>query len=201
MSREKTSSYYRSLSFLVIMIRLIHVHSDALKTKNMTVMQVGFARSLLSLALEDDKPEGDCSAGLATETAIAGTLTHCFSPELLEQCAKVRDTVNDYQDGIAPKLRKLLISQDLMYNVDPDVTYDQRSLELGLTDVDREITHEKMLELIEIVRFRTRIKTARIRCASFNITTFRINSSASGIVPLSSMIMVIVAATGLFVYF
>jgi hypothetical protein len=184
------------------MIRLIiHVDSDALETKNMTMMQVGFARSLLSLALEDEKPEGDCSAGLATETAIEGTLTHCFSPELLEQCAKVRDAANDYQDGIAPKLRKLLISQDLLYNVDPDVTYDQRSLALGLTDVDREIIHEKMLELIEIVRFRTRIKTARIRCASFNITTFRIESSAGRTMPLSFLIMVIMAATGLVVYF
>jgi hypothetical protein len=181
--------------------QIIHVHSDALETKNMTGMQVGFVRSLLSLALMDEKPEGDCSAGLATETGLAGTLLHCFSPQLLLQCAKVRDAVDDYQDGIAPKVRKLLTSQDLLYSDDPDVTYNQRSFELGLTDVDSVITHGKILELIESIRFRTRIRTARIRCASFNITTLRLESSAVEIMPLSSMIMVIMAATGLFVYF
>ena len=46
------------------------------------VPPIRFIQSLLAEAV-DDRPEGDCSNGLLTNSGIAGTLKHCFSPELL----------------------------------------------------------------------------------------------------------------------
>ncbi|GAX19188.1 hypothetical protein FisN_4Lh227 [Fistulifera solaris] len=145
---------------------------DAVRSQNMTLMQVSYARSLLSLALEDNKPEGDCANGLLTDTPIKGTLSKCFSPELLNQCALVRDNVGSYQDNISVKLEGFLGNSTMMYN--GTMTLYDYSLELKLIDGDRNVIHPKMADLIEAVRYRTSIRTARIRCASFDATNIEI---------------------------
>ncbi len=60
----------------------------------------------------------------------------------------------------------------MMYN--ETMTLFDRSLELNLIDSDRNVIHPKMADLIETVRYRASIRTARIRCASFNATTIEI---------------------------
>ncbi len=151
-------------------------------------MQATYARSLLSLALEDNKPEGDCANGLLTDTPIKGTLSKCFSPELLNQCALVRDNVGSYQDNISIKLEGFLGNSTMMYN-DTMTLYD-RSLELKLIDGDRNVIHPKMADLIEAVRYRTSIRTARIRCASFDATTIEIaEAGAFGLSTLTGVFL------------
>jgi hypothetical protein len=173
---ECDKANWEILDMQISLAALVTIFLDhALETNNMTIMQIGYARSLLSLALEDDKPEGDCANGLATETSIEGTLTHCFSSELLEQCAKVRDNVDDYQLGIARKFESYFLDTNKAY--DDEISYSERSLKLGLISEDRSITHEMLKDLIEVVRFRTHIKTARIRCASFEATKKEISGA------------------------
>jgi hypothetical protein len=138
----------------------------------MTTMQAGYARSLLSLVLEDDKPEGDCANGFLADTRIQDTLAKCFSPELLAQCALVRDEVNFYQDNLTVKLESFLGNSTMMYS--DNMTLFDRSLELNLINTDRVVIHPNMADLIEMVRYRASIRTARIRCASFDATTIEI---------------------------
>lgn len=146
------------------------------------MMQAAYVRSLLSLALEDNKPEGDCSNGLLTDTPIKDALAKCFSPELLEQCAMVRDSVGDYQDNIPIHLEHFLGNTTIMYN--DTMTLYERSLELDLINGDRILIHQDLKDFIEVVRFRTSIRTARIRCASFDATTIEI--AEAGALSLSS---------------
>ena len=148
----------------------------------LSVPQVGFIRSLIAKAVEDDKPEGDCSNGLLTETATSSALTHCFSPELLRQCVKVRQAIDTYQDGIAPKLQSFFYNTNFTHR-DDGTTLFEASRELGLlipsdNTSSATIMHERLVELIEVLRMRTRVKTARIRCASYEATTFEIDSAA-----------------------
>jgi hypothetical protein len=160
----------------------------------MTMMQAGYARSLVSLALEEDKPEGDCANGLLTDTPIKDTLGKCFSPELLEQCAIVRDRVNSYQDNIPVKLEGFLGNNTMMYN--DNMTLYDRSLELNLINGDRVVIHPKMADLIEMVRFRGSIRTARIRCASFDATTIEIEEAgAFGLSTSTAFFLTLLSAT------
>ncbi|GAX19189.1 hypothetical protein FisN_4Lh226 [Fistulifera solaris] len=168
---EKANAEIKDMQNSIVPLVLLFL-DDAVRTQNMTMMQAGYARSLVSLALEDDKPEGDCANGLLTDTPIKGTLGKCFSPELLEQCARVRDRVNSYQDNIPIKLESFLGNNTMMYS--DNMTLYDRSLELNLINSDRVVIHPKMAELIEMVRFRGKIRTARIRCASFDATTIEI---------------------------
>jgi hypothetical protein len=142
----------------------------------LTVPQVGFIRSLLAKAVEDDRPEGDCSNGLATDTGLSGTLTHCFSPELLQQCSKVREAADWYQDSIAPRFESLFYSTNVTHR-DDGTTLLEASRELGLLNTSDNIMHERLVELIEVLRIRTRVKTARIRCASYDATTEEISAA------------------------
>lgn len=161
----------------------------------MTMMQAGYARSILSLALEDDKPEGDCANGLLTDTPIKDTLAKCFSPELLEQCALVRDRADDYQDSIPIKLEGFLGNNTMKYS--DNMTLYDRSLELGFIDGDRVVIHPSLSDLIEVVRFRSIIRTARIRCASLDATTIEIEEAgAFGLSTSTGLFLVILAVTG-----
>lgn len=143
---------------------------NALEAGNFTGLQVGFIRSLLALAVEDERPEGDCSNGLSTDTGLEGTLTHCFSPELLQQCKKVADGVDEYLDGIAPRLQRYVRSTEHQFR-DDGTTYLDASRELGLLVPPHDTLHEIMEEIVEVVRVYTSVKTARVRCASFEATT------------------------------
>jgi len=153
----------------------------------LTVPQVGFIRSLLAKAVEDDRPEGDCSNGLLTNVGIAGTLTHCFSPELLQQCSKVREAADQYQAGIAEKFKSFFYSTNFTHR-DDGTTFLDASRELGLLTTSNNteccsgtfstmIMHKRLVELIEVLRMRTRVKTARIRCASYDATMEEISSA------------------------
>ncbi|KAL7570966.1 hypothetical protein ACA910_002593 [Epithemia clementina (nom. ined.)] len=150
-----------------------------LEKSNMTAPQLGYVRSLLSLALEDEKPEGDCSNGLATTTRMRDHPNKCFSPELLTQCANVRDTVNGYQEGVPMKLEAFFYDPYRLYDTYTNQTYFQRSIELGLVDSDGVIIDSSVKEFVEIVRFRSSVKTARIRCASYDATTEEIQQAAA----------------------
>jgi hypothetical protein len=172
---------------VALMDRLLQV---SLEKDVLTVPQVGFIRSLLAKAVEDDKPEGDCANGLLTETGISGTLTHCFSPELLQQCAKVREAGDTYQDSIAPRFERLFYSTNFTHR-DDGTTLLEESRALGLltasdTTSSGNTMHERLVELIEVLRTRTRVKTARIRCASYDATTQEI-SAASRTYPVAKM--------------
>ena len=142
----------------------------------MTILQVGYLRSLLSLAIEDQKPEGDCSNGLATTTRMKNNPNSCFSPELLEQCAKVRDAVDSYQTQIPVKLESFLRDSVNLYH--SEQSFFGRSLELEIVDSDGLVVHPSVQDFLEIVRFRTRVKTARIRCASYDATTEELEKAA-----------------------
>lgn len=155
----------------------------SLEKNVLTVPQVGFIRSLLAKAVEDDRPEGDCSNGLLTNNGIAGTLTYCFSPELLQQCSKAREAADQYQDGIAEKFKSFFYSTNFTSRDDGTTLLDS-SRELGLltesnitATFDTMIMHKRLVELIEVLRMRTRVKTARIRCASYDATTEEISSA------------------------
>lgn len=158
--------------------RLLQV---SLEKDVLTVPQVGFIRSLLAKAVEDDRPEGDCSNGLSTDTGLSGTLTHCFSPELLKQCVKVREASVSYQDSIAPRFESFFYSTNFTHR-DDGTTLFEASRELGLlTTADNTTSdntlHERLVELIEVLRTRTRVKTARILCASYEATTEEISAA------------------------
>jgi hypothetical protein len=156
-----------------LMDRLMQV---SLEKDILTVPQVGYIRSLLAKAVEDERPEGDCSNGLSTDTGIEGTLTHCFSPQLLEQCNKVDKAAGGYQDSIAPRFESLFSSTNFTYR-NNGTTLLEASRELGLLTTSDNIMHERLFELIEVLRMRTRVKTARIRCASYNETTSSISAA------------------------
>eukprot|EP00522_Entomoneis_paludosa_P004703 CAMPEP_0172472282 /NCGR_PEP_ID=MMETSP1065-20121228/68257_1 /TAXON_ID=265537 /ORGANISM="Amphiprora paludosa, Strain CCMP125" /LENGTH=277 /DNA_ID=CAMNT_0013230413 /DNA_START=534 /DNA_END=1370 /DNA_ORIENTATION=+ len=160
---------------------------DALENKNMTILQVAYVRSLLSLALEENKPEGDCSEGLATRTRAAGLGHACYSPELLQECAKVRDAVDDYQDTIATQMEAFLTHPQRLYNGRTNQTFFERSIELGLVNSDGILVHESAQDFLEIVRFRTSIRTARIRCASYETTTEALTLASSGYIMSSGL--------------
>jgi hypothetical protein len=74
-------------------------------------------RTKLSIAIETDKPVADCEAGMATETRVKNTNSHCFSPELLTQCVKLRDGI----DGWALQLRGKLANLTAGAKADPKV--------------------------------------------------------------------------------
>lgn len=178
-----------------------HFLDNALETQAMTMLQIGYARALLALAMEDVKPEGDCSNGLSTDTGIQGTLTHCYSPELLRECAKVRDAVDSYQQEMSTRFANYFIDAESTYSHNPFLTFMRRSLELGLANrtspsAPAEITHATLLELIEIVRFRTFIKTARIRCASFEATTEELSSGSRTILGNAQEWLLLLVAGG-----
>ncbi|CAM9850701.1 unnamed protein product [Choristocarpus tenellus] len=136
---------------------------------DMTVPQMGFVRTLVSRAIEDEKPEGDCADGLATETLAKGTLHHCYSPDLLEQCAMVRDAVDDYQQAIAEKLRGFILSEEDMYDEYNEVSVFNQAVLLGVAHVNGTLA-TPVEELVEVVRFRGSVTTANIRCASYEST-------------------------------
>lgn len=147
------------------------VMTNALEAGDLTPVQVGFIRSILALAVEDERPEGDCSNGLSTDTGMAGTMTHCFSPELLQQCRKVRDGVDEYLDGITPRLARYVRSTEHMF--DDGRTFLDASRDLGLIQ-SSDLLHPVMADVVEVVRVYTSVKTARVRCASFEATTLEI---------------------------
>ena len=151
--------------------------SDGLRSNNVTALQVGYIRSLLSLAIEDEKPEGDCSNGLATTTRMRNHPNSCFSPELLQQCAKVRDAVDSYQTQIPVKLESFLRDSERLY--DSEQSFFGRSFELEIVDSDGIVVNPFVQEILEIVRFRTLVKTARIRCASFDATAVELEHAAA----------------------
>lgn len=64
-------------------------------------------RTKLSIAIEDAKPVADCEAGMATDTRVKGTNSHCFSPELLTQCVKLRDGIDGWAFQVRGKLANL----------------------------------------------------------------------------------------------
>lgn len=64
-------------------------------------------RTKLSIAIEESKPVADCEAGMATDTLVKNTNSHCFSPELLTQCVKLRDGIDAWAIGIRAKLANL----------------------------------------------------------------------------------------------
>ena len=144
------------------------IMKNSLKQGNLTNSQVGHIRSILALAVEDDRPEGDCSNGLSTTNLMSGTWNHCFSPELLQQCKKVADGVDSYLDGIVHALEKYIHSTRYISH---GRTYLQASHELGLLNGPDDHLHESLKEIVEVVRIYTGAKTANIRCASYNTTT------------------------------
>jgi hypothetical protein len=64
-------------------------------------------RTKLSIAIEESKPVADCEAGMATDTRVKNTNSHCFSPELLTQCVKLRDGIDGWAIGVRGKLANL----------------------------------------------------------------------------------------------
>lgn len=150
---------------------------DAMEKGNLTYSHASFLRSIMALAVEDNRPEGDCSNGLSTVTGVAGTLTHCFSPKLLQQCAKVRDGTDKYLDGIAPHFEELLRSKDHVYSVGGR-TYHDTSRDLGLLSQDS-IAAQVVGDMIAAIRVYSGAKTARVRCASFEATTLEIAGAYS----------------------
>lgn len=64
-------------------------------------------RTKLSIAIEENKPVADCEAGMATNKLVKNTNSHCFSPELLTQCVKLRDGIDAWAIGIRGKLANL----------------------------------------------------------------------------------------------
>lgn len=64
-------------------------------------------RTKLSIAIETDKPVADCEAGMATDTLVMGTNSHCFSTELLTQCVRLRDGIDTWAVSVRGKLANL----------------------------------------------------------------------------------------------
>ena len=139
---------------------------------NLTAIQMGFIRSVLALTVEDGRPEGDCSNGLSTNTGISGTITHCFSPELLIQCKKVADGVDAYLDGMAAHFRELFFST--VNEIPSGATFDLTSRTLGLV-FDDMILHPIVQDMYEMIKLYAGVKTARVRCASYNATVEEIS--------------------------
>lgn len=169
----------------------------SLKKGNLSSVQVGYIRSVLALAVEDFRPEGDCSNGLSTTTRIGTTLTHCFSPELLRQCKKVANGVDSYLDGIEPRLRTYFHSTHPKHKYPLDglgntTSYLNMSRDLGLLVAPNDEVHDSLAEIIEVVRIYTsRAKTARVRCASYNSTIVEL--SASRKIPLVASLAITLA--------
>jgi hypothetical protein len=96
---------------------------------------------------------------------IEGTLFPCVSPELLQQCKKVADGVDEYLDGIAPRLQRYLVSTSHEY---PNKgTFLEASHRPNLLQGPDDVVHEIMQEIAELVRIYTGANTARVRCASY----------------------------------
>lgn len=74
---------------------------------NLTATAASQLRTRLSIAVEADKPVADCEAGMATDTLVRNTNSHCFSPELLTQCVKLRDGIDAWAFSIRGKLANL----------------------------------------------------------------------------------------------
>ena len=126
-------------------------------------VQHSMLRTHLSYALEFEKPVGDCSAGLSTDTRVKGTKTHCFSPEILDECAFVRDTIDSYTTNIHSTLLNRILEHD-------------RSEELGF------LTNSTLIEFVkdfvELIEERGSITTANIICGSYDQTNAEINGAS-----------------------
>lgn len=77
---------------------------------NLSAAGASELRTMLSIAVEADKPVGDCEAGMATDTLVKNTMSHCFSPELLKQCVKLRDGVDAWAIALRDRLANLTAS-------------------------------------------------------------------------------------------
>ena len=166
---------------------------NALEKGKLTGLHVGYIRSILALAVEDDRPEGDCSNGLSTNTGIEGTLTHCYSPELLQQCKKVADGVDSYLDEIAPRFERYIRSTSHLYQKD-GTTYLDASRKMGFLVAPNDTLNEVLTEIVEVIRVYTSAKTARVRCASFQATTMEIAAAPGTIATLAIAASTVVLA-------
>lgn len=99
--------------------------------------------------------QGDFSKGLSTGFRVATEWNHCVSPELLKQCKKVFDGVDDYLANISPRLARYVYSDKHWYpNVfgQASLTYLETSRTLGLLRSPNDTLHENLSEIIEVVR-------------------------------------------------
>ncbi|CAM9735468.1 unnamed protein product [Phaeothamnion confervicola] len=143
--------------------------SGAILEGNLTALQASFLRTQLSCAFEDEKPVGDCELGLVTDTLLKGTQSHCFSPELLVQCANVRDTTVNYTAGVAVKLRATILAAAGAGAASADPGDGTAAFAAGV------LTGEGVLSdaaeaFVEAMAARGAIATARVRCAAYEST-------------------------------
>jgi hypothetical protein len=102
---------------------------------------VGRNRAALSDAVEFAKPIINCDRGVFTQTRNQNTRSHCFSPELLEECTRLLNSVSNYQLSIISRLNQL--------DIDPEfVTLMRIRVEKAMTlDVSCEVSKHVMVEL------------------------------------------------------
>jgi hypothetical protein len=124
-----------------------------------------FLRTQLTIAMEDNKPVADCEAGMATDTLVKGTKSHCFSLLLLTQCKTLQNTVQGWASGIRGKLNTLARRLD----VPPSVS----------------------TAFVSAMGDRAEAQTARIRCAAYEVGLEELNSSSP--VVLSALLLFAVA--------
>ncbi len=81
--------------------------SAAVVGGNLSASGASELRTFLSIAIEDGKPVADCEAGMATETLVKNTKSHCYSRDLLTQCVKLRDAIDPWAQSLTAKLAAL----------------------------------------------------------------------------------------------
>jgi hypothetical protein len=78
-----------------------------------TATWVANNRAALSDAVEYAKPVVDCNKGVFTQTRNPNTVSHCLSPQVLEQCKGLLEAVPAYQVSVIARLIEI-------DGVDPD---------------------------------------------------------------------------------
>lgn len=81
--------------------------TGALYNGSLSAAAASELRTKLSIAIEAAKPVADCEAGMATDTLVKNTKSHCFSPELLTQCVKLRDGIDAWALELRGRLANL----------------------------------------------------------------------------------------------
>lgn len=120
-----------------------------------------FLRTRMTLAMEDEKPVGDCEAGAATDTLVAGTNSHCFSVPVWSQCVNLRDGVSAWAFGIRGKLNATIFRGDVP---------------LALAG-----------QFVAAMGERAEANTARIRCAAHEVAADQMNSATRMLLELWSV--------------
>lgn len=110
-----------------------------------------FLRTQLTVAMEDEKPVADCEAGMATDTLVKNTKSHCFSMPLLTQCVSLKNNVQGWAAGIRGKLNATAHHPDVPTTV--------------------------ATAFVNAMGDRADAQTARIRCAAYEQGIDNINRS------------------------